>query len=258
MTALIVILIGLTIAAAALVVAPRFAPSRVVFDDTPDSPKAFGYGMSWLAIKSADTDAIARVLGLTEFERANWNTGIGAIYDRHLSDSYVFVTPPVKGWTFVAGVPLPHPIGRTFIDKLTPLLARASAEFGEVQYFAAFPIIDYFAWARLSKGRMIRAFAIGDDGVVWDRGRLTAEERTLGLKLFDLRGIKGRSGDAGGAIILYPTQEQVVQLARVWSLDPTALDARGGSSKGGEQAAPGLIARVPPTWRAERVRRQAA
>jgi hypothetical protein len=256
-TALIISLIGLTVAAVAIVIAPRLTPGRVVFDVTPDTPKPFGYGMSWLAIKSADTAEVARVLGLTEFEPANWNTGIGTIYDRALSDGYVFVTPPVKGWTFVAGVPLPHPVGRSFVDKLTPLLARASGEFNEVQYFAAFPIIDYFAWARLAKGRLIRAFAIGDDGIVWNRGRLTAEERTLGLKLFDLRGIKGRTGDAGGEIILYPTQQQVVQLARAWSVDPTGLDKLAGS-KPGETKALGLIARVPPSWRAERVRRQAA
>ncbi len=257
MTALLILLIGLTVAAVAMFIAPRLAPGRVVFDVTPDAPKPFGYGMSWLAIKSTDTDDVARVLGLTELEPANWNTGIGTIYDRQLSDGYVFVTPPVKGWTFVAGVPLPHPVGRSFIDKLTPLLARASAEFNEVQYFAAFPFIDYFAWARLSKGRMIRSFAIGDGGIIWDRGRLTADERTLGLKLFDLRGIKGRIGDAGGEIILYPTEEQVVQLARAWSIDPTALD-KLASGKAGEPWTLGLIARVPPSWRAERLRRQAA
>ncbi len=99
--------------------------------------------------------------------------------------------------------------------------------------------------------------AIGDGGIIWDRGRLTADERTLGLKLFDLRGIKGRIGDAGGEIILYPTEEQVVQLARAWSIDPTALD-KLASGKAGEPWTLGLIARVPPSWRAERLRRQAA
>ena len=182
---------------------------------------------------------------------ANWNSGIGTIYDDRLSDSYVFVSPPVKGWTFVGGVPLPHPIGPSFTDKLTPLLLALSLRFGEVQYFAAFPIIDFFGWARVHKGRVIRAFIIGDDGVIWDRGRLTVEEKALGLKWFDLRGIKGRKGDAGGAIVLYPTEEQVLRMAGAWSCNPLQFDKMKLND------GIGFIARVPQSWRAERVKKAA-
>lgn len=248
---LIGLFIGLTIAAAAFVVAPRTTPSRVVFDATPDAPANFGYGMSWLAVKSTDAEAVAAAAGLSDLEPANWNTGIGTVYDPALSDNFVFVSPAIKGWTFIVGVPLPHPVGRAFVDKATPLLAKLSAEFNEVQYFAAFPIIDYFGWARLVKGRLVRAFAIGDDGIIWDRGRLTPEERALGLKLFDLRGIRGRKGDAGGEIILHPTEEQVLRLAHGWSLDPSALD------KLNVAVGTGRIARVPVQWRAERLRKVA-
>lgn len=251
LSAPILLLIALTIALAAFVVTPRLTIRRVVFDATPDLPKAFGYSMSWLAVKSADGEAVARAMGLTMTEPANWNTGIGTVYDPGLSDEYVFVSPAVKGWTFVAGEPLPHPLGRSFHDKMTPLLAKLSAEFNEVQYFAAYPAIDYFGWARLYKGRLIRAFAIGDDGIVWDRGRLTPEERSLGLKLFDLRGIKGRKGDAGGEIILHPTEEQVLRLAHGWSLDPSRLGSHTSVK------ALGRIARAPSHWRAERIRKAA-
>jgi hypothetical protein len=249
--AIIAILTGLTIAAAAFLLAPRLTDTRVVFDLTPDRPKAFGHRMSWLAIRTSNTQAIIDVLGLTEIQPANWNTGIGTIYDRQLGDSCVFVTPPIKGWTFVAGIPLPHPLGPSFVDKLTPLLAKVAAEFSEVQYFAAFPIIDFFGWARLVKGRTIRAFATGDEGVIWNRGRLTPEERALGLRLFDLRGIRGRRGDAGAEIILHPTEEQVLRLARGWSLDPSALEKMAGP------AAIGHIAKTPSVWRAERIRKAA-
>jgi hypothetical protein len=251
-TPLIVVFVGLTVAVIALAIAPRMANRRVVFGDTPDLPKPFGYGMSWLALKTEDTAAVIACLGLGECEPANWNSGIGTIYDASLSDNYVFVSPPVKGWTFVAGVPLPHPVGRNFIDKLTPLLASLSKQFHDVQYFASFPIIDLFGWARFHKGKLLRAFVIGDDGVIWDRGRLTAEEKMLGLRLYDLRGIKGRKGDAGGAIVLYPTEEQVLRLARAWSRDPLTLD------KLKVEPGTGFIARVPAAWRAERIRKQAA
>ncbi len=89
-----------------------------------------------------------------------------------------------------------------------------------MQYFFAYPPVDLFAWARLLDGRLMRAFAIGDSGVVWNKGRATKEERSLGLKLFDFRGVRGRKGDAGGEIILYPTEEHVLRLAGRWSQDP--------------------------------------
>ena len=248
----ILILIGLTIAAIAYGAVPRPHKKRIVFSDTPDQPKPFGYRMSWLAVRTTDTAAVLEAMELAEVKPANWNSGIGAIYSDLLSDSYVFVSPPVKGWTFVSGVPLPHPFGRNFIDKLTPMLAVLSARFPDVQYFASFPIIDFFGWARVQKGRLVRAFIIGDDGVILDRGRLTPEERALGLKLFDLRGIKDRIGDAGGAIVLHPTQDQVLRLARGWSLDPIFID------KTSAEAGLGFIARAPASWRPERVKKKAA
>ena len=170
MVALILILIGLTVAVIALIVAPRMSKSRVVFDKDPDTPKSFGYRMAWIAIRTQATGEVLSALALTDIEAANWDSGIGTIYDSELGDTYVFVSPPVKGWTFVAGVPLPLPVGCAFVDKLTPLLASLSSEFTDVQYFAGFPVIDFYAWARLQSGKMVRAFAIGDEGVIWDRG----------------------------------------------------------------------------------------
>ena len=251
MTALILILVGVTVAVIARGLAPGLNERRVVFGETPDQPKPFGYRMSWLAIKTTDTAAVLNVLALYDAVPANWNSGIGTVYDDRLSDNYVFVSPPVKGWTLVAGVPLPHPVGHAFTDKLSPLLLLLSQSFGDVQYFASFPIIDFFAWTRVYKGRVVRAFVIGDDGVIWDRGRLTPEEKALGLKCFDLRGIKGRKGDAGGAIVLYPTEEQVLRIASAWSCNPLQIDKLQIND------GIGFVARVPQSWRAERVKRAA-
>jgi hypothetical protein len=251
-TALIFILVSGTVAIIALAIAPRLSDRRVVFTDTPDTPKPFGYSMSWLAVKTEDTAAVIDCLGLEGGVAANWNSGIGTIYDTHLGDQHIYVAPPVKGWTLIAGVALPHPVGHAFADKLTPLLADLARRFPDVQYYAAFPIIDFFGWSRWHKGKQVRTFIIGDDGVIIDHGRLTPQEKILGLKLYDLRGIKDRKGDAGGAIVLYPTEEQIIRLASAWSCNPLHLD------KMNTAPATGLIDRVPIAWRAERLKRKAA
>lgn len=247
----ILILVVATVAFAATKLAPRLAEGRVIYPATADAPTPFGYRMAWLAIRTRDTTAVMDALGLGAGQPCNWNTGIGTVYHPVLGERHVFVSPPVNGWTFVVGLPLPQPMGRSFADKAMPLLVELGSRFVEVQYFAAYPPVDFFAWARIVDGRFVRAFAIGDDGIIWSRGKTTREERALGLKLFELRGVRDRRGDAGGPIILYPTEDHVMQVARKWSLDPTRLGAASAP------AAMGLIARAPAAWRVERLRKSA-
>lgn len=243
--------IMVTIAIAALLLAPQLEERRVVFDAQPDRPCAFGPDMAWLAIRAGDPVAVMSALGIESAQASNWNSGLGTIYDSNLGQRRVFVSAPVDGWIFVVSSALPHRHGRAFLDKCTPFLTELSERFGEVQYFAAFPDVDMFAWAKLVSGRFIRAFAVGDEGVVWDRGRTTREERTLGLRLFELRGVRGRRGDAGGELLMHPTREHVMRLAGAWSVNPTLLD----SSK----AAPsrGYVAPIPSCWMPERLRKSA-
>jgi hypothetical protein len=247
----ILIFVLLTIAVAAKVLAPRLAEGRVVYPTTPDKPVPFGYQMAWLSIRSRDTAAVIGALGLAEGRPCNWNSGIGTVYDARLGQNHVFVSPPVNGWTFVVGLPLPQPLGRSFADKATPLIMDLGSRFAEVQLFIAFPPVDLFAWARVIDGRLERAFAIGDEGIIWNRGKTTKEERALGLKLFELRGVRDRRGDAGGPLILHPTEGHVMQVARKWSIDPTTLGPKSTPD------ARGLIARAPIHWRVERLRKSA-
>jgi hypothetical protein len=245
---IIVAMIALTVYAA-FRLARDGAPREVIYSAVPDRPCAFGYGMAWLAIRTRSAREVIEALRLIEPVPCNWNSGIGAVYDARLGASHVFVSPPVGDWTFVVGLPLPHPMGRGFVDKCTPLLVDLGGRFPEVQYFFSYPPIDFYAWARVRDGRLVRAFAVTDEGIVWNKGRTTKEERGLRLKLFELRGVEGRKGDAGGEMILLPTEEHVMRLANRWSLDPTTLD--------GVAADPGVgcIAMVPGAWRAERVRK---
>jgi len=245
----IAIMIALTVAAAALALAPHMAQGRVIFREEPDRPAAFGYKMAWLAVRTRDAVGLAEELGLVAPAPCNWNSGIGSVYDDALGADHVFVSPPVNGWTFVVGLSLPHPVGRNFVDKCTPLLMGLAGRFAEVQYFFSYPPIDFYAWARVIDGRLVRAFAVGDEGVLWRKGKTTREERALGLKLFEFRGVRGRKGDAGGEMILYPTEDHVLRLAERWSLDPTKLDGSAVVAPG-----TGYIARAPASWRTERLR----
>jgi hypothetical protein len=249
----IMVMVVLTVVLAAYSFAPRLNPGHVIFNATPDNPAAFGYAMSWLALRTRDTNGVIEALGLGEPVACNWNSGIGTVYHSRLGETHVFISPPVSGWTFVVGLPLPHPVGHGFVDKLTPLLVGLGGRFVEVQYYFSYPLIDFFAWARVLDGRLVRAFAIGDEGILWNKGKPAKEERALGLKLFELRGVRGRRGDAGGELILHPTEEHVMRLAHSWSLDPTRLGAASVPSP-----AAGYIALAPLQWRTERIRKPAS
>jgi hypothetical protein len=242
----------LTVAIAATRLAPRIHGGRLLFDREPDPPHAFGYQMSWLAIRTRDTGAVLDALGVrASAEPANWRSGLGVVYDPLEGGSRLFIAPPVNGWTLVASQALPNPASRRFIDKTLPLLAGLGDRFVEVQYFASYPDLDFYAWARVIDGRLVRAFAINDEGVVWNRGRPTKEEASLGLKRFELRGVRGRKDDVGDEIVLYPTEAHMMQLALKWSLDPTRLSAVDAP------AALGIIALAPSQWRPERLARAA-
>ncbi|MCB0059599.1 MAG: hypothetical protein KDE45_21320 [Caldilineaceae bacterium] len=242
----------MTVAVATMWLAPRLGRKRVLYELAPDRPLAFGCQMSWIALLTTDTEAVLDALELQSETASNWNNGIGTVYDHWLGPDRVFVSPPVDGWTFVVSVALPHPVGPGYADKCTPLLARLARNFCDVQYFFSYPALDFYSWVRFRDGQLVRAFASTDEGVIWSKGRPTRAEQALGLKLFEFRGVKGRSGDAGGEILLSPTEEQVMQVARSWSRDPTRLAPRDA------QPALGYIAPAPLRWRTERLRKSAA
>ncbi len=220
-------------------------------DETPDLPRAFGYKMAWLAVRTDDPSSLAQWLGLTDGRPANWNAGVGTVYDDEMGDGKVFVTPSLDGWTFVLGLSLPHPVTGRFVDKLTPILMRLGAQYQDVQYYFTYPLIDFFAWARVKDGRLVRGFAVNDEGVVWNKGKITPEERALGLRLFELRGVRERQGDAGGELVLYPTEAHVLRIAEAWGINPVKLEDRAAEPE------TGLLASTPYAWRPERRQRAA-
>lgn len=221
-----------------------------------DAPRPFGYKMSWLAVRTRDTARLVAQLELRNVRRATWEAGVSAIYAERAGDVSIFITPPIGPWTFVAGLTLPHPLGPAFVDKCSPLLTKLSKEFGEAQYFFTFPLLDFYAWVRAKDGAILRAFATGDEGIIWNRGRLTPEEQQLNFRLFELRGVDDRHGDMGGDLNLVPTEDQVLALARLWSIDPSHLGE--DLVRSGETLGFGYLGHAPSAWRSELRRRKAA
>ncbi len=242
------ILITMLAAAAAF----RFTRPHVeyAFDDQPDLPISFGHDMAWVAVRTCDTQSVVRALGLVDAKPANWRTGTSAIYEPALRATAVFVSPPVGEWTLIAGLSLPHPVEAPFVDKCRPLLRRLAHVFGDVQYFANDTVVDLHAWARVEAGQLKRGYAVIDTNVVWCEGTPGRDERALGLAHFEIRGVENRTGDIGGGLLMHPTGQQVLKLARQWSVDPTQLSRR---PRGDNAPGVGVIGQAPATWKVERI-----
>lgn len=191
-------------------------------DATPDAPVGFGYKMAWLAIKSSDARAVLDLLALENIQPANWKTGTIAAYHGH-----VFVSPPIHGWVLVACYQLPELNDQSEVDKLTPLMSKLSETFGEAQYFGTHRVVEYHAWARYVDGKEVRAFSyLGERGeILADHGEKSAAELELGYTYFDPACPEANS-DAywEREDLCYPDEEHVMEIAGLWSVNPSHLE----------------------------------
>lgn len=208
-----------------------------------DQPCAFGYQMAWIAVRTRDTAGLIDALHLNKTRLVGWSQGMAAVYDERTGLRRVFVTPPVDGWSFVIGLSLPHPMGTGFDDRCHALLAELSEEFGDVQYYASYPALEYFGWVMMKAGTLRRGFAVGPEGVIWNRGRVTPEERALGSSLFQLRVVDDGIGAAVAVDGRAIGERDVLTIARQWSVDPTSIEGRDDLYAG-----LGYAGRVPADW----------
>jgi hypothetical protein len=176
-----------------------------------DLPVPFGPRMAWLALDTSDTAAVASAVGLRNIRSANWAEGIDASHQ-----SAVFVTPPLGDWTLVLGRTLfPPDRAEVFIK---PLLERLSRQFGDAQYFCTYREVELHIWARARHGQLVRGYGwLGDKNLtLWDEGAQTKEEKDLGFcSVGDPQGNKSR---------WVPDESILMQLACLWSVDPTSLN----------------------------------
>jgi hypothetical protein len=107
-----------------------------------------------------------------------------------------------------------------------PLLERLSRQFGEAQYFCTHQDFELHIWARARQGRLVRGYGwLGQKCLtLWDEGRQTREERDLGFRCFD--GGPPVVEQGPDKSVTPPDEGNVLQLASLWSVDPTTLDER--------------------------------
>jgi hypothetical protein len=250
--------------------APKADKPEDLIEATPDKPVSFGFKTMWFAIRDATPDAVLNALGIADAKPANWATGLHLAGGR---EPWVFVSPPLDGWVFIAGgIWMPHPArGSEWLDgtgrKFAALTGRLLPHFSDVQFFGSYRVTGFVAWMRAVDGKVIRAFAFNDADCWENAGAQTPEESQL--QFADVSGLPPEEvndrifseeeareerreallqGGLSPAEIreLLPNaladEEDVLRLAALWSLDPSLLE------RGEHEAGVGFVARFPPEW----------
>lgn len=197
---------------------PLSISSFLVEVEDPDPPVPFGYQMAWLCLDTTDTEAVAEALDLEDVEEATWGEGIEEAHR-----GLIYVTPPVADWTLVLGTPLfstPEKMQTT----IKSLLENLSRQFNEAHYFCNHRDVDLYGWARAEQGQLIRGYGwLGmHQTTLWNEGSPTEEESTLGFRCVSGQPPTIESEDPDEFIPL--TEDWVLTLASVWSINPMTLD----------------------------------
>jgi hypothetical protein len=249
----------------------RWEEAMPSFDQTPDKPQPFGFKVLWFAVKASDPTSVLDALGFGEATPTNWASGLAAVHaDSQSSDSWVFVSPAVSGWVLVLCSRLPYPTIEAHDDigkRFDALFSRLMKRFDDVQFFGSHRVVGFVTWARALNGKPVRIFAFADE-VMANAGEQTAEEAKLGFA--NLSGISpsdaldeifriaeerekernlliagGLSQPEARAKVRQngrdpiPDERDVIDLAALWSIDPTQL------SNQDHQSGLGLAVRLP-------------
>jgi len=179
-------------------------------------PVAFGYKMSWLAVRSAEPGQVLTALGIEGAKPSSWQEGIDAVYASGSSLGHpVFVTPTLDGWVLVVSPGFFEEASDADPERLGRFVTDVARRLGtDVQFFATHRVVEGHAWAWADEGGLKRAFYyMGEvDECLVDIGAKTPHEETLGCV-----------PPVGEAV---PDEATVMSVAGSWSLDPTELERR--------------------------------
>ncbi len=164
----------------------------------------------WILVRTSNTPHLRQVLGLANEPPVGWSEALVRSRERG-----VFVSAPVDGWSLLIGGGLPDPA--TDPDPAFRFLMGLSGEFGDVQAFGLDRVLNFHSWARLRDGAVVRAYAWSGE-TVWNQGRMTLDERLLGLCCWDY-GVQPEAPGYGEVAPVLTNTERVPLLARRWGLD---------------------------------------
>jgi len=171
----------------------------------------------WLAVKSGNPYVVQAALGLNKPTRCSWEEGLSVAQDRKL-----FISPSINGWVLVIGSRLPDPSDD--VDVCFQFLSDLSRKVGQVQFFSLNRVVNHHAWVQLQHGQVLRAYAWAGK-TLWNQGRKSAAEMELGLRCFEYAQAPEPAQYTQNDPLQHNT-ERVCLLARRWSIDPAAVDAR--------------------------------
>jgi hypothetical protein len=186
-------------------------PGVQILPIDPDQPSSFGYKISWITVRTEDAASVATALALAKPRPACWHEGITLAYE--YESPYVFLTPPIDGWTCAVG----HNVAARWVEKwFTPLyeefICKLSQQFGVACYFSLHRVSSSYVWMRSDAGSLTRSFGYSDSEYLFDTGIPTPEERRLGLDAWSEEH--------------WPDEDDVINIAGAWSIDPITLDDR--------------------------------
>ncbi len=197
-------------------VPPAFEPCQPGPDaDGAARPSFLQRPGSWLAVRSRNLMAVKKAIGLHNVKRCPWYQGLAG-------EEKLFISPPIGGWILVVGSGLPDPADD--VDVAFRFLVELSRKLGQVQFFSASSILNYHAWVKAERGKVVRAYAWAGK-TLWKQGTRTRAERDLGVQCFDYSEAVEENG-LGRSEALSLNVEKVPLLAARWSLDPAKIDGR--------------------------------
>lgn len=161
------------------------------------------YKSSWLAVKDADNDKLARIFLEGDVKSVQCQYGLGEVFGNHAID-YALILPRVNKWTIIASF---QAFALCYYD-VEDLIRTLSLEFSEAHAYSTNRIVEYHQWMKASAGNIKRSFAyLGETGErMRDKGRISRIEKEIGYSKTDE--------------VWAPNEQDVVKICEAWSINP--------------------------------------
>lgn len=185
---------------------------RNVFVDPALNKNGIGFGKKceWIVAKTSP-DALAAALGLRG-TATSWREALA----RAVGGKGVAILGPVDGYAFAVGEPATFRVNGAHLLDDPNLFASIADKVGrEVLFFQSDARAEGFAWLRARPGLVERAFSVVDTHTYADDGPQDETEEH----------VRGQRPVPEGEE-WWPCEDDVLEMAAGWSVDPWSLDER--------------------------------